>query len=116
MLPKLYDEFLMTNGGFGKNFLGTLTGCTKCHVREVRNGAYTVSLETTVNDDCAALLVPQKFIAVKPNPSDNIQYFEVQRVERTADGRIKAEAKHVKNLCFQICSEGDVLPQGGRQS
>ena len=107
MLPKLYDEFLTASAGYGKTYLGTLNHCTKCKVKEVRNGSYTLSLETTVNDDCAELITSQKILSVKANPFDDPQYFEIQKTERGLDGIIKVEAKHVKDFCFQICSEGD---------
>lgn len=110
MLPKLYDEFLTASAGYGKTYLGTLNCCTKCKVKEVRNGSYTLSLETTVNDDCAEMISSQKIIGAKANPFDDIQYFEIQRTERGLDGIIKVEAKHVKDFCFQICSEGDLTP------
>ena len=107
MLPKLYDELTTGASGYSKTFLGTINHCTKCKVTEVRNGSYTLSLETTVNDDCAGMLTSQKIIGVKANPFDSDQLFEIQRTERGTDGIIKVEAKHVKNFCCQICSEGD---------
>ena len=107
MLPKLYDELTTSASGYSKTFLGTINHCTKCTVTEVRNGSYTLSLETTVNDDCADMLTSQKIIGVKANPFDSDQLFEIQRTERGTDGIIKVEAKHVKNFCCQICSEGD---------
>ena len=107
MLPKLYDEVQTVGGQFSYRYLGTLTNCLKCEVMEVRNGAYTLSLETTVNDDSADLILSQRMIAVKPNPFDSPQFFEIQKTERTLDGIIKAEAKHIKCLCFAICTDGD---------
>lgn len=107
MLPKLYDEVQMVGGQFTYRYLGTLTNCLKCEVTEVRNGAYTLSLETTVNDESAELILSQRMIGVKPNPTDDMQFFEIQKTERTLDGIIKAEAKHIKCLCFAICTDGD---------
>lgn len=107
MLPKLYDEVQVVDGQFSYRYLGTLTNCLKCEVTEVRNGAYTLSLETTVNDENAELILSQRMICVKPNPTDNMQFFEIQKTERTLDGIIKAEAKHIKCLCFAICTNGD---------
>lgn len=107
MLPKLYDEVQAVGGQFSYRYLGTLTNCLKCEVTEVRNGAYTLSLETTVNDDSADLILSQRMIGVKPNPFDSSQFFEIQKTERTLDGIIKAEAKHIKCLCFAICTDGD---------
>ena len=107
MFPKLYDEVQMAGGQFTYRYLGTLTNCIKCEVTEVRNGTYTLSIETTVNDDCANLILSQRMIGVKPNPTDNMQFFEIQKTERTLDGIIKAEAKHIKCLCFAICTDGD---------
>lgn len=96
MLPKLYDELTTSASGYSKTFLGTINHCTKCKVTEVRNGSYTLSLETTVNDDCAGMLTSQKIIGVKANPFDSDQLFEIQRTERGTDGIIKVEGKHVK--------------------
>lgn len=107
MKPKLYNEFQFQSGAYSYNYLGTLTDCRKCKVTEARNGAYTLSLETTVNDDVADLILSQRMIGVKPNPTDNMQFFEIQKTERTLDGIIKAEAKHIKSLCFAICTNGD---------
>ncbi len=112
MLPKLYDE--LSTSDFNYTFLGTLNRCTKCEVKEVRNGAYTLTMETTVNDDCAEMILSQRLIGVKPNPTDDMQLFEIQKTTRTIDGFIKVEAKHIKNLCFQICSEGDLTTEGNK--
>nr|WP_316614630.1 phage tail spike protein [uncultured Ruminococcus sp.] len=109
MFPKIYDEFQMQSpqqGGYSYRYRGTLTHCRKCEVTEVRNGTYTLSLETTVNDECADLILSQRMIGVKPNPTDNMQFFEIQKTDRTLDGIIKAEAKHIKCLCFAICTDG----------
>lgn len=103
MFPKLFDE-IQFEGGLNYSFLGVLTSCKKCEVTEARNGAYTLSLETTVNDECAGLITSQRLIGVKPNPFDNMQLFEIQRTERTYDGMIRVEAKHIKCLCFSICT------------
>lgn len=110
MLPKLYDKFETKLSDL--KFLGTVNHCTKCEVTEVRNGAYTLELETTIHDDCADLLLSQRIIGIKPNPFDNEQLFEIQQTERTVDGMIKANAKHIKNYCFQHCSEGDLDSEG----
>lgn len=106
MLPKLYDEFLTRSQGYGKTYLGTVNCCTKCKATEARNGAYTLELETTVNDDCANLLISQRIIEVKPNPFDPAQFFEIQNTVRKPNGRITCKAKHIKSLLFGICSEG----------
>lgn len=108
MLPKLYEK-VTTNTVLNKtNYIGVLNKCTKCEVTEVRNGAYTLSLETTVNDDCANLLLSQRIIGAKANPFDGVQFFEIQSTERGTTGIIKVEAKHIKNYCFQYCSKGDL--------
>lgn len=107
MIPKLYDEVQKADGQMSYKYLGALTKCRKCDVTEVRNGAYTVSLETTVNDDCAGMILSQRMIGVKPNPIDDMQFFEIQKTERILDGIIKAEAKHIKCLCFSICTNGN---------
>lgn len=106
MLPKLYSK--SSASAAAMTFLGTINHCRKCEVTEVRNGSYTLTLETTINDDCADILVSQKIIGAKANPFDGIQYFEIQTTKRSIDGIIKAEAKHIKNYCFQHCSEGDL--------
>ena len=79
---------------------------------ECRNGSYTLSLETTVNDDCANLLLSQRIICAKANPFDDEQYFEIQSTERGTNGIIKVECKHIKSYCFQYCSEGDMAYDG----
>lgn len=102
MIPKLFDEFVNSDTSYGTSYLGTLTTCTRCDVNEVRNGSYTLELETTVNDICANMIRSQRIIQVKPNPFDDPQYFEIESTERTLDGKIKVSAKHIKSLCFGI--------------
>ena len=111
MLPRLYSGSTLGQTS-SYTYLGTLTHCKKCEVREVRNGSYTLALETTKNDDCADLILSQKLIGVKPNPFDNMQFFEIQKTTRDLSGIIKVEGKHIKNLCFQLCSEGDLGREG----
>ena len=107
MKPKLYDEFQETGGRYSYQYRGTLTACRKCEVNESRNSPPVLSLETTVNDDCADLILSQRMIRIKPNPFDDPQFFEIKKTERTFDGIIKAEAKHVAGLCFAICTNGE---------
>lgn len=101
MLPKLYEEVESVSR---KRLIGTLDCCFECDVTEVTNGLYTLVLETTVNDNCANNILSQRMIGIKPNPFDDMQYFEIKKTERTIDGIIKAEAKHIKSLCFAICT------------
>ena len=112
MIPRLYSAFLLESGRYSYQQIGILTCCRKCEAREVRNGAYTLTLETTVNDDVADQLLAQNCLEVKPNPTDPVQFFEIQKTTRTIDGIIKVEAKHIKHLCFQICTTGDINPTG----
>ena len=107
MKPKLYNEFQLQNGAYHYTFLGTLTNCRKCKVNEPRNTPPVLSLETTINDDYADLLLSQRMIRIKPNPFDDPQFFEIKKTERTLDGIIKVEANHVASLCFSICTNGD---------
>lgn len=102
MLPRLCSE--LDTRFFRYTYLGTLTHCRKCDIREVRNGAYTLEIETTVNDDCADMIRSQLLIEVKPNPFDGNQIFEIQKTRRTINGLIYIEAKHIKCLCFSICT------------
>ncbi len=111
MRPLLYSELTLSGGSYGKRLIGVLNRCTKCKVRETRAGVYTLSMETTVNEEFASQLLSQRIIGIKPNPFDSIQLFEIQKTGRKGN-RITAEAKHVKNLCFQFCSEGDVSYEG----
>lgn len=112
MLPRLYDVNITEGGQPNKTFLGTLTACKRCNVRENTDGIFTLGLDTTVNDDCAGAILSQRFIGIKPNPFDDMQLFEIQKTSRSLKGIITAEAKHIKNLCFQICSEGDFTFDG----
>ena len=112
MRPRLYDVSISGGGQPNKTFLGTLTDCKRCDVRENTDGVYTLGLDTTVNDDCAGAILSQRFIGIKPNPFDDMQLFEIQKTSRSLKGIITAEAKHIKNLCFQICSEGDLTFDG----
>ena len=108
MLPKLYDSFATETAAGPVDFIGTLTHCTKCLVTENTDSEYTLELETTVNDPPAASLISQRILGVKPNPTDPVQYFELQGTSRSLNGRIQATAKHVKNYFNQLTSEGDI--------
>lgn len=110
MIPKLYDSFDIVNANGVSDFLGSITHCKKCMVTEVRNQEYTLSLETTVNDPVADLLLSQRIIAAKANPKDPIQYFVIEKTERSLSGIIKVSAKHVKDFACQFVSEGDTVP------
>jgi phage-related protein len=79
MKPKLYDEFQETGGRYSYQYRGTLTACQKCEVNESRNSPPVLSLETTVNDDCADLILSQRMIRIKPNPFDAPQFFEIKK-------------------------------------
>lgn len=109
MQPKLFAKMSNTKSLY---FVGVLTSCTSCTVKEVRNGEYTLDLSTTINDECADLILSQKYISAKPNPTDNEQYFEIQKTERYIDGTIKVEAKHLSNLLFTMGTEGDINTEG----
>ena len=108
MIPKLYDSFGYQTASGARDFLRKITHCTKCYVTESTDGEYTLDLETTVNDPAAPILLSQRIIAIKPNPHDPIQHFEIQSTERSTDGIIKLSAKHVKNFVCQLVSEGDI--------
>ena len=110
MIPQLYGTLSLSNGSYSVYPKGLLTHCSKCEVKEVRNGSYTLNLITNVNEECIDDILSQRIIGAKPNPTDPIQYFEIQKTTRSIDGKIKVEAKHVNNLCYQICSEGDTYP------
>lgn len=103
MLPRLYQKY-GTQGP--ETFLGTLDRCTKCLVTEEREGTYILELETTVNDTCASALLSLRILEVKANPFDPPQCFEIEKTERTLDGRIVVEGKHIKDFCFQYFTNG----------
>lgn len=108
MIPRLYDSFDIVNANGAKSFIGTISHCRKCLVKEVRNGEYTLDLETTALDPTADYLISQRIIGAKANPKDPIQYFVIDRTERNLNGIVKASAKHVKEFACQFVSEGDV--------
>ena len=108
MIPKLYDRFSTTTREGPLDYLGPVSNCHKCLSTEVRNGEYTVELETSVNDPMAQYLRSQRILQVKPNPSDPNQCFEIQSTKRSTDGRtIKASAKHIRNFAYQLESSGN---------
>lgn len=108
MIPKLYDSFDLSGTTGGVDFLGRITHCKKCLATEVRNGEYTLDLQTSVNDPTSNILLSQRIIAAKANPHDPDQYFEIQSTERDLSGNVKVSAKHVKNFACQLASEGDI--------
>lgn len=108
MIPKLYRSFDTIHGNRAGGFFGSITDCRKCIVKEVRNGEYTLDLETTINDPTADSILSQRIIGAKANPKDPVQYFVINRTERSLNGLIKASAKHVKEFACQLVSEGDI--------
>lgn len=108
MIPRLYDSFATATAAGASGFIAPTTHCTKCLVTENIGGEYTLDFETTVNDPAAPALISQRILSAKPNPSDPVQFFEIQSTERTLNGRIRASAKHVKNFACQLTSEGDI--------
>lgn len=108
MIPKLYNSFSTTNRDGAGTFLGSMTHCRKCLVTEVRNGEYTLELETTVRDPTADSILSQRIIGAKANPKDPVQHFIIEKTERSLSGLIKASAKHVKEYVCQLVSEGDI--------
>ena len=107
MIPKLYDLFSNSALSGAPPFLGRLTHCLSCLVTEERNGEYTLTLQTTVNEELASYLVSGRIIGANPNPHDNMQYFIIYKTERTMEGRITVYATHIKGLLNTVISEGD---------
>lgn len=108
MIPRLYDRFGAQVRTGATDFIGTITHCRKCFVKEVRNGEYTLELETTVNDPIAEYLISQRIIEAKPNPGDGNQFFEIQGTRRKNKNIISATAKHVRSFLYQVESQGDI--------
>ena len=108
MIPRLYDSFNTTSAKGATDFIGTITNCHSCFVKEIRNGEYTLELETSINDSTAGELLSQRIISAKPNPHDPVQCFEIQSTERTTDGNVKVSAKHVKNFACNLVSLGSI--------
>ena len=108
MLPRLYDSFAVAAATGPQDFIGTITKASKVLVTETAEGAYTLELETSVNDPTAESLISQRIVGVKPNPTDPVQYFELQSSKRLLGGKIKATAKHIKKYFCQLVSEGDI--------
>ena len=120
MIPKLYNTDVVEYKRRGQEALieselalGVFTHATKCEVSEnVESGEYTLSLETTVHDQVADLLLNTRFIKCKPNPEDKDQFFRITDVNRsTKTGIIKVSGKHVCYVYRKMFSVGDRLPR-----
>lgn len=106
MFPLLYKSQYKIIQPSGFKLLGRMTDIVSGKVTEERNGDYLLEMELSTTDRCANLLDTQYFIKVKPNPTDELQYFEIYDLQYKDKKSITIKAKHIKhNLYNNFLSE-----------
>lgn len=100
MLPLLYKSKSKILKANTFELLGRMTDIVSGKVTEERNGDYLLEMELSTTDRCANLLDTQYFIKVKPNPTDEPQYFEIYDLQYKDKKSIIIKAKHIKHNLY----------------
>ena len=94
MYPILYEQ--ITAGTVPQhNGLGVLSDCISCYIEQTRNGAYELVIEYPLSGIHAEDIVARRVIKAKPNPTDNLQLFRIDRVSKVMNGKFTVYAKHI---------------------
>lgn len=114
MLPLLYKSKSKILKANTFELLGRMTDIVSGKVTEERNGDYLLEMELSTTDRCANLLDTQYFIKVKPNPTDEPQYFEIYDLQYKDKKSITIKAKHIKhnlynNFLVETYNQTDVV-------
>ncbi len=99
MVPKLYgaDETAFTSEG-----LGRLTECTRCHVKEVRNGEYECEFIYPVTGRLFSSIEEGSYIACIHDDDGDVQPFKIYRRSAPIDGRVTFNARHISYLLNHV--------------
>lgn len=99
MVPKLYgsDETAFTSEG-----LGRLTECTRCHVKEVRNGEYECEFVYPVTGRLFSSIEEGSYIACIHDDDGDVQPFKIYRRSAPIDGRVTFNARHISYLLNHV--------------
>lgn len=95
MLPIVYSSGTQNSEFTQHNGLGFAAKCLSCVVSETLNGEYELEAEIMTQDRLASSISTQNYIKVKPNPSDDMQVFEIYEVEKRR-GKLLVKAEHIR--------------------
>ena len=94
MYPILYEE--VTVGVVpAHNGLGVLSDCISCEVEAVANDLYELVIDYPLTGIHAEDIFVGRYIKAKPNPTDDPQLFEIDRVGKVMNGKFSIYAKHI---------------------
>lgn len=97
MKPVLHDGSSGTIDFSRGTRIGTLTDCISCKVMEERNGSYELELGYAVSGKYYDDIVNGNVIVAVPSDGTNETAFDIYRVSRPIDGRVKVNARHITN-------------------
>lgn len=108
MMPRLYDA-VADLAAYDNNGYGFFSTCSKCEVTEERNGAYSLAMIISENDQLANTTMVGMFVKAKSNQYDKPQLFEINEIIKdSSSGMIAINANHIKFLGLQntVSNEG----------
>lgn len=116
MIPRLYDFSSASMSHYtSNNGYGFLAETSKCEVKRVLGGDYTISLEVATSDPIAKEVVPNRAIFVEAEPSGNPQLFIISSVSVT-DEKVVASGEHVSSAFLNnMYVPGAIEDKGGTQ-
>jgi phage-related protein len=100
MLPLLYKSSASIPSSGSISFIGRLIKCESCAVTEQLNGEYELTAVFLPTDELVSEIMNQRFIMIKPNPSDQPQLFYIYECVIDRIGRINVKACHIKHCCY----------------
>lgn len=101
MMPRLYDA-VADLAAYDNNGYGFFSTCSKCEVTEERNGAYSLAMIISENDQLANTAMVGMFVKAKSNQYDKPQLFEINEIIKdSSNGMITINANHIKFLGMQ---------------
>jgi len=113
MLPILYSSIM--SGSVPTDYgVGVLSDCISASVKEARNGEYELTMEYSADGIHASDIVPNAYLKVKPNYTDNPQLFRIYKVGKTINGRFTVNAQHLSyDLSGLAITSGTASSLGG---
>lgn len=94
MYPILYEQVILGTVP-QHNGLGILSDCISCEVEAVANDLYELVIDYPLTGIHAEDIFVGRYIKVKPNPTDDPQLFEIDRVGKVMNGKFSIYAKHI---------------------
>lgn len=94
IIPTLYEASGPTNADIWGDKIAPLGEMVSAYVTEERNGDYYLECEYPASGQYADELMVNRFIQVKPNRVDPVDYFRIWKMTRSLSGNIKITAYH----------------------